>query len=420
MPSRWPWRWASTRGPSAGRLADLPPVDHRLQAVRSALGAIDPRRHLQLEPGRRLGGTAALALRRWRRDGPAARAGPAPRRWWSPRAWWSSGRRQFEENRRFGAAIAGAADRPGRSWAGPTGGPCWPARLGAAGSAVAVTVLVADRQAGGRLGARPGSGRATSCCTRTICRTTTLERLGRRPGRPVGGRSGRPLPDRRSQPTVPDVAVIFGGPSPEHDVSVLTGLQAARGLAGGPGEVGRVRALFWSKTGEWYEVDPSLEAEAFLEGVPRGAKQLAARGRPRRRVRRARRAGWDGRARSSSTPRWCAATAGPGEDGTLQAALDLAGIPTRARRVAGAALGMDKLAFGSVVAGGRAADPAPGPADRRVDAAALRRALHRQAPVRRLVHRHRRGRGLRHRPGPAGAPTPTSAAGPCSSRTGPT
>ena len=30
---------------------------------------------------------------------------------------------------------------------------------------------------------------------------------------------------------MPDVAVIFGGPSPEHDVSVLTGLQAARGLA---------------------------------------------------------------------------------------------------------------------------------------------------------------------------------------------
>ena len=27
-----------------------------------------------------------------------------------------------------------------------------------------------------------------------------------------------------------DVAVLFGGPSPEHDVSVLTGLQAARGI----------------------------------------------------------------------------------------------------------------------------------------------------------------------------------------------
>jgi D-alanine-D-alanine ligase len=55
---------------------------------------------------------------------------------------------------------------------------------------------------------------------------------------------------------VPDVAVIFGGPSPEHDVSVLTGLQACRGIADSDGFAGRLRGLFWSKTGDWYEVDP--------------------------------------------------------------------------------------------------------------------------------------------------------------------
>jgi D-alanine-D-alanine ligase len=42
---------------------------------------------------------------------------------------------------------------------------------------------------------------------------------------------------------------------------------------------------------------------------------------------------------------------GPGEDGTLQAALDLAGIRYTGPTVAGAALGMDKLAFGWVAAG---------------------------------------------------------------------
>ena len=88
---------------------------------------------------------------------------------------------------------------------------------------------------------------------------------------------------------MPDVAVIFGGPSPEHDVSVLTGLQAARGS----GRRTRVdpaslRALFWSKTGDWYEVDPGLEAEAFLEGVPRGAKKLQLVAGARRGVLRAR------------------------------------------------------------------------------------------------------------------------------------
>ena len=41
---------------------------------------------------------------------------------------------------------------------------------------------------------------------------------------------------------------------------------------------------------------------------------------------------------------------GPGEDGTLQGALDLAGIAYSGPSVAGAALGMDKWAFSSVLA----------------------------------------------------------------------
>ena len=40
---------------------------------------------------------------------------------------------------------------------------------------------------------------------------------------------------------------------------------------------------------------------------------------------------------------------GPGEDGTLQGALDLAGIPYSGPTAMGAALGMDKLAFGALV-----------------------------------------------------------------------
>ena len=147
-----------------------------------------------------------------------------------------------------------------------------------------------------------------------------------------------------------EVAVIFGGPSPEHDVSVLTGLQAARGLAGGPKGPGTIiRALFWSKTGEWYEVDPDLEAESFLEGVPRGARKLQFIAAPG--------GGFSepgGRLGRSRILEFEAALVcchgGPGEDGTLQAALDLAGVRYSGPTVAGAALGMDKLAFGSLVA----------------------------------------------------------------------
>ncbi|HEY7915830.1 MAG TPA: hypothetical protein VIC86_02540 [Acidimicrobiales bacterium] len=169
---------------------------------------------------------------------------------------------------------------------------------------------------------------------------------------------------------MPEVAVIFGGPSPEHDVSVLTGLQAARGLGAGPGgtETG-VRAVFWSKTGEWYEVDPGLEAEAFLEGVPRGASRLRFTAAPGGGF--AEPGGRLGRARPLELDAaMVCCHGGPGEDGTLQAALDLAGIRYSGPTVAGAALGMDKLAFGAVMAAAglptlaRAqlvADPGPAP-----------------------------------------------------------
>lgn len=137
-----------------------------------------------------------------------------------------------------------------------------------------------------------------------------------------------------------DVAVVFGGPSPEHDVSVLTGLQAARALG--------TRALYWTKTGDWYEVDGTLEADAFVAGVPRGGTRVQlsldegfqAEG------------GRFGKARSLDvrTAVVCC-HGGPGEDGTLQGAFDLAGIAYTGPSVAGAAIGMDKLAFGALMHG---------------------------------------------------------------------
>jgi D-alanine-D-alanine ligase len=144
---------------------------------------------------------------------------------------------------------------------------------------------------------------------------------------------------------VSDFAVIFGGPSPEHDVSVLTGLQAAQELQ----RAGHaVQALFWSKTAEWFAVDPSLEASAFLDGVPKGAQAL--------RLVLGAGGGFEatgGRFSKKGSTDFEAAVVcchgGPGEDGTLQAALDGAGITYTGPSVAGAALGMDKLAFGGVM-----------------------------------------------------------------------
>ena len=140
------------------------------------------------------------------------------------------------------------------------------------------------------------------------------------------------------------VTVLFGGPSPEHDISILTGLQAARALT----TAGRkVTAIYWSKTGDFSEVRPDLEAEAFLKGAAEiggsPLKLVAGEGfvSPGR-------LGRPGKTLEAGVVIVCC-HGGPGEDGSLQALLDLAGITYAGPSAAGAALGMDKLAFGAVV-----------------------------------------------------------------------
>ncbi|MDQ3107472.1 MAG: hypothetical protein M3Q68_06660 [Actinomycetota bacterium] len=140
---------------------------------------------------------------------------------------------------------------------------------------------------------------------------------------------------------MPRPAVLFGGPSPEHDISIILGLLATRALA----EAGiEVEAIYWTKAADFVGVDQGLEAGDFLEGVPRGARPL-----------RLGSGGFEGEGGGGFGRKKAAALdisavlncchGGPGEDGTLQGALDLAGIRYTGPTVAGAALGMDKLAF---------------------------------------------------------------------------
>ncbi len=144
------------------------------------------------------------------------------------------------------------------------------------------------------------------------------------------------------------VGVIYGGPSPEHDVSILTGLQAVHALVRAPG-IGSVRSLYWSKSGDWYEVQTATEAAGFVEGVPANAVRLRLISVP-----------GGGFVRPTSGLRakedhldldavLICCHGGPGEDGTLQGALDLTGVPYSGPTAMGAALGMDKLAFGALV-----------------------------------------------------------------------
>jgi D-alanine-D-alanine ligase len=145
---------------------------------------------------------------------------------------------------------------------------------------------------------------------------------------------------------VATVAVIFGGPSPEHDVSILTGLQACRTLL----DDGRaVTALYWSKAGSWHQVPPDLEAPAFAGGVPDQARAAHLVLGPEGGFVLDRRGLGSPRRLDCDVAVICC-HGGPGEDGTLQGALDLCGIRYTGPSAAAAGLGMDKLAFGGVVA----------------------------------------------------------------------
>ena len=141
------------------------------------------------------------------------------------------------------------------------------------------------------------------------------------------------------------IGVVFGGPSPEHDISILTGLLALRELE----QAGRdVIGLYWTKSGVFVAVPRGVEAEAFVDGVPAGSEQLELRlGESRGFFQLAGRFGKDKALPLEAVV--MATHGGPGEDGTLQGLFDAAGIAYTGPNVASATLGMDKLAFGSAI-----------------------------------------------------------------------
>ena len=131
-------------------------------------------------------------------------------------------------------------------------------------------------------------------------------------------------------------AVVFGGPSDEHDISILTGLQVARALAD-------IEAIYWTKSGEWYSVDPESEAADFINGAPRKAREMTFVVAPGQ--------GFVVRKKPLDlNALLIACHGGPGEDGTLQGLFDLVGLRYTGPGQAASALGMDKLAFGAAMA----------------------------------------------------------------------
>ena len=214
--------------------------------------------------------------------------------------------------------------------------------------------------------------------------TTGSSRMGPLPAgtgrcRPLRERFARPLPVTVRAPrrlavmTTP--AVVFGGPSDEHDISILTGLQVSHALKD-------VRVFYWSKGGEWFQVDPDAEASDFVDGPPRKAKAVTLVPEMGK--------GFVGKKPIPVSAVINACHGGPGEDGTLQGIFDLAGIRYTGPGQAASALGMDKFAFGAAMAAtGLPTLPRALVGFPRPGASAVSRPLHRQAAVWGFIDRDR-------------------------------
>lgn len=138
-------------------------------------------------------------------------------------------------------------------------------------------------------------------------------------------------------------AVVFGGPSPEHEISILTGLQAERVLtAGGHAVV----PIYWAPTGEWFRVPAATEAKDYLEGAPAGSTALEVRvsGEPGIYRRKA-----FGAERIEIEAALLCLHGGVGEGGGAAAVFSLLGIPATGSTLFAGAVGMDKLAFGGLM-----------------------------------------------------------------------
>ena len=134
-------------------------------------------------------------------------------------------------------------------------------------------------------------------------------------------------------------AVLFGGPSPEHEISILTGLQAERVLTSA-GEA--VTPIYWAPSGEWFLVPSGTEAKDYLDGVPKGAKPIEVR-----------LSGDSGLyVKKKALPISAVLLTlhgGVGEGGGTAALFALLGIPATGSSLFAGAVGMDKLAFGGLM-----------------------------------------------------------------------
>ena len=139
------------------------------------------------------------------------------------------------------------------------------------------------------------------------------------------------------------LAIVFGGPSPEHDISILTGLLSERVLRDAGHDV---LSVYWTRTGDWVLCPARSEAKDFLEGAPKGATKLeVVLGSGLQTAKK----GLGGGKNLAIEAALNCCHGGAGENGGLNAVFEQLGIPLSGGPSTLAALGMDKLAFGAVL-----------------------------------------------------------------------
>lgn len=139
------------------------------------------------------------------------------------------------------------------------------------------------------------------------------------------------------------VTIVFGGPTAEHDISILTGLQCERALV----ETGaEVQCVYWDRGGAWYLAPACSEARDYLTGAPNGSNRLDFRFGDG--TLRCLRAGLVKRELSLGTV-LLALHGGSGEGGGVQSLFTMMGVPVTGSTPAAAALGLDKLAFSALM-----------------------------------------------------------------------
>ncbi|HEX9951144.1 MAG TPA: D-alanine--D-alanine ligase family protein [Rubricoccaceae bacterium] len=142
------------------------------------------------------------------------------------------------------------------------------------------------------------------------------------------------------------VGVVFGGVSPEHEVSVITSLQAAAAL---DRTVYTPLPVYISKAGRFYTGEGLLDIERYrdLDALVAGATEVTVQRRPDRagaRLVGTERPGLFRKPFETSVDvLFLGLHGGPGENGAVQGLCETIGAPYTGSGVFGSALGMDKV-----------------------------------------------------------------------------